>query len=132
MYQLMKATNCSPGQAAALTDLAYAPYVTLESQPRPWMKFIGDVRANILHYDVHNVCRITCSLEPNGAGNNIVPALKGNVIVGPWVNTDFFLNAATGFHSFDERETHRQYDRRTVFPSDNVRGRNTNPAKRGA
>ena len=94
----------SQGQSPALTDFAYTPYLTFESQPIQWMKFVGDVRTNILHYDVHNVCRITCSLEPNGSGNTIAPTLKGNVIVGPWVNTDFFLNVGSGFHSFDQRE----------------------------
>ena len=110
----------SLGQATALTDFAYAPYVTFESQPVQWMKFIGDGRANILHYDVHNVCRITCSLEPNGAGHNIVPTLKGSLIVGPWVNTDLFLNLGTGFHSFDEREplgstTAEQFSQATTY-----------------
>ena len=112
--------HLSPGQATALTDFAYTPYVTVESQPIPWMKFTGDVQANILHYDVHNVCRITCSLEPNGAGNTIVPTLKGSLLVGQWVSTDLFLNVGTGFHSFDEREplgstTAEQFSQATTY-----------------
>lgn len=98
------ALDLSPRLPPALTDFTYSPYLTFESQPIPWMKFIGDIRAKFLHYDVHNGCRTTCSLEPKGAENDMVPTLKSNLILGPWVGTELYLHVGTGFQSFDERE----------------------------
>lgn len=87
-----------------LLDGMYAPYVTLQTQPLPWLRVLGDVRLDIVSFDVQRVCRSTCSKEPNGGNNDVIPSFKGNVILGPWFGTEWFLNVGTGFYNPDDRE----------------------------
>ncbi len=87
-----------------LLDGMYAPYVTLQTQPLPWLRVLGDVRLDVVSFDVQRVCRTTCSKEPNGENNDVIPSFKGNVILGPWFGTEWFLNVGTGFYNPDDRE----------------------------
>lgn len=87
-----------------LLDGMYAPYVTLQTQPLPWIRVLGDVRLDVVSFDVQRVCRSTCSKEPNGGNNDVIPSLKGNIILGPWFGTEGFVNVGTGFYNPDDRE----------------------------
>ena len=87
-----------------LLDGMYAPYVALHTQPLPWLRVLGDVRLDVVSFDLQRVCRTTCSKEPNGRNNDVIPSFKGNVILGPWFGTEWFLNVGTGFYNPDDRE----------------------------
>ncbi len=100
----------SPGEELSnpvplnLLDGMYSPYLTLQAQPLPWLRVLGDVRLDVVSFDLQNVCRTTCSKEPNGKNNDVIPSLKGNVILGPWSGTELFLNLGSGFYHPDDRE----------------------------
>lgn len=102
-----------------LVDFVHAPYLTLESQPFSWIRMLGNLRMHIIALDVQHVCPKTCSLKPEGQGINMVPSFRGELIFGPWNNTQFFFNFGKGFYRLDERNpvgsTGEQQINRTRF-----------------
>lgn len=101
---LSKITQGSSEQQQHLLDTVFAPYLLVESQPLSWIRIVGNLRLNVLSFDLQHTCRTTCSLEPRGQGNTTVPSFKGSLRFGPWVNTQFFINLGKGFYRFDDRE----------------------------
>lgn len=89
---------------SAVDEASYSPYVKLELQPLPWMRLVGGLRADYFTFDVRNLCD-TCPQQPAGSKNSGQVSPKANLILGPWFNTEFFVNYGTGFHSNDARST---------------------------
>jgi hypothetical protein len=89
---------------SAVEEASYSPYVKLELQPMPWMRLAGGVRADYFTFDVRNLCD-TCPQQPAGRKDSGQVSPKGNLILGPWFHTEFFVNYGTGFHSNDARST---------------------------
>jgi outer membrane receptor protein involved in Fe transport len=85
-----------------ILEASYTPYLKLEFQPAPWMRLNGGARADWFTFDVTNRCA-TCPSQPNGRTDAVIVSAKGNLILGPWLGTEFFLNFGTGFHSNDAR-----------------------------
>lgn len=83
-------------------EASYSPYVKLELQPTPWMRINGGARGDIFTFNVRNRCA-TCPQQPNGQTDAAIASTKGNLVLGPWFGTEFFLNFGTGFHSNDAR-----------------------------
>jgi len=89
---------------SAVEETSYSPYLKLELEPLPWMRLVGGVRADYFTFDVTNLCN-TCPEQPAGNKGSGQVNPKANLILGPWFNTEFFLNYGTGFHSNDARST---------------------------
>lgn len=89
---------------SAVQEASYSPYMKLELQPTPWMRIVGGLRADYFTFDVRNLCD-TCPQQPAGRKDSGQVSPKGNLILGPWFNTEFFVNYGTGFHSNDARST---------------------------
>lgn len=85
-----------------IQEASYAPYFKAEFQPVSWLRLAGGVRSEIFTFNVRNRCP-DCAERPAGrtAAGIVLP--KVNVILGPWLNTEFFLNYGDGFHSNDAR-----------------------------
>ncbi len=85
-----------------IQEASYAPYFKAEFQPVAWLRLAGGVRSEIFTFNVRNRCP-DCAEQPAGrtAAGIVVP--KANVSLGPWLNTEFFLNYGDGFHSNDAR-----------------------------
>jgi len=102
-----------------LIDIAYAPSLSFKSQLLPWLGMIGNLRMDILTFDVQDVCPTTCSSEPQGHGTERIPSYRGGLFLGPWVNTQVFINFGKGFYRFEDREpvgsTAEQQINRTKF-----------------
>jgi outer membrane receptor for monomeric catechols len=89
---------------SAVDEASYSPYVKLELQPMPWVRLAGGMRADYFTIDVRNLCG-TCPQQPAGRNDSGQVSPKGNLILGPWFNTELFVNYGTGFHSNDARST---------------------------
>ena len=89
---------------SAVEEASYSPYVKLELQPLPWMRVVGGLRADYFTFDVTNLCD-TCPQQPAGSKGSGQVSPKANLILGPWFNTELFVNYGTGFHSNDARST---------------------------
>ena len=89
---------------SAVEEDSYSPYLKLELQPLSWMRLAGGVRADYFTFDVRNLCD-TCPEQPAGRKDSGQVSPKANLILGPWLNTEFFVNYGTGFHSNDARST---------------------------
>jgi outer membrane receptor for monomeric catechols len=99
-----KRTSTGTIVQSAVQEASYSPYVKLELQPTPWMRLAGGVRADYFTFDVRNLCE-TCPQQPAGRNDSGQVSPKGNLILGPWFATEFFVNYGTGFHSNDARST---------------------------
>ncbi|MFO0774675.1 MAG: TonB-dependent receptor plug domain-containing protein [Nitrospiraceae bacterium] len=83
-------------------EASYAPYVKAEVQPLSWMRVVGGLRSELFTFDVRNRCE-ACAERPAGRTTSGVVLPKGSLILGPWANTELFLNYGDGFHSNDAR-----------------------------
>jgi len=85
-------------------EASYSPYLKVDLQPLPWLRFVGGGRADFFTFDVDDRCGVGCSSRPQGSEHDVIGNVKGNVILGPWAHTELFLNIGTGFHSNDARD----------------------------
>jgi outer membrane receptor protein involved in Fe transport len=83
-------------------EASYSPYVKLEVQPTRWIRLAGGIRSEIFTFDVRNRCP-GCAEQPAGRTDSTAVLPKVNLILGPWFNTEVFLNYGQGFHSNDAR-----------------------------
>jgi len=85
-----------------ILEASYSPYAKLDVQPTSWMRLAGGLRAEFFTFDVRNRCP-DCASQPAGRNDAAVLLPKANLILGPWVRTEFFMNYGQGFHSNDAR-----------------------------
>lgn len=85
-----------------ILEASYAPFIKGEIQPTPWMRLAGGLRSETFTFDVRNLCA-TCVEQPAGRKNSSIVLPKINLILGPWVSTEFFVNYGEGYHSNDAR-----------------------------
>lgn len=86
-----------------LLEASYSPYLKLDFQPMTWLRFVGGARGDYFHYDVRDKLNQPGFGAVTGKVDEARPSVKGNLIVGPWADTEVFLNAGSGFHSNDAR-----------------------------
>ena len=91
-------------QESRIFQASYSPYLKLETQLLPWLRFSGGGRVDLFTFDVNDRCGSSCSIRPEGDASDVIGSLKGNLIFGPWEKTELFLNVGTGFHSNDARD----------------------------
>jgi outer membrane receptor protein involved in Fe transport len=69
-------------------------YAQNEIEWRPWLRTTAGLRADVSRYRVH-----TLDAANDGVANAGIVSPKGGVVVGPWLGTEVYVNAGTGFHS---------------------------------
>lgn len=76
-----------------------SPYVSNQTAWSDWLRTDVGVRGDIYQFDVVNLLDRTQSGDtPAGLVNP-----KASLVLGPWLETEYFLNFGTGFHSNDAR-----------------------------
>lgn len=88
---------------SAIHEASYSPYLKVEFQPTSWMRLVGGARADFFTFNVGDRCDASCVQHTSGKAAAMITTTKGNLILGPWFGTEFFLNGGTGFHSNDAR-----------------------------
>ncbi|MDT3778076.1 TonB-dependent receptor plug domain-containing protein [Nitrospira sp. MA-1] len=99
-----KRSSLAITQESDIFEASYSPYLKLDLQFLPWMRFVGGGRVDVFTYNVKDRCGADCSERPNGTASNAIASGKANLVFGPWYQTEFFLNVGTGFHSNDARD----------------------------
>ena len=85
-----------------ILEASYAPYIKAEVQPLSWMRVTGGFRAETFTFDVRNRCP-DCVEQPAGRRTSSIVLPKANLILGPWLRSEFFANYGEGYHSNDAR-----------------------------
>lgn len=99
-----KRSSLAITQESDIFEASYSPYLKMDLQFRPWLRFVGGGRLDVFTYNVNDRCGTDCSVRPNGTASDSITSGKANLILGPWAGTEFFMNAGTGFHSNDARD----------------------------
>lgn len=92
----------SPTTDSDVLEASYAPFLKTEFQPTQWMRLSGGVRSEVFTFDVRNRCP-TCIDQPAGRTTSSIVLPKANLILGPWLRTEWFANYGEGYHSNDAR-----------------------------
>jgi outer membrane receptor protein involved in Fe transport len=80
------------------SQVSLAPYVESRVQWSEKVRSVVGARLDYFHFDVHGV-------EPADSGkqDDVIASPKGNLVFGPWWNSELDLSAGMGFHSNDAR-----------------------------
>jgi outer membrane receptor protein involved in Fe transport len=94
----------------AVQRLGLGFYVEQQVQATDWLRVVAGLRHDRASFDVDS------DLAANsGSAEDSITSPKLSLVVGPWADTEFFVNAGRGFHENDARGTTI-----TVDPADGV------------
>ncbi|MGH9894655.1 MAG: TonB-dependent receptor, partial [bacterium] len=88
--------------ASDIYEASYSPYLKLDVQPLRWLRIVGGLRGDFYSFDVRNRCP-GCATRPAGRTTNGLVTPKASLILGPWYDTELFVNYGQGHHSNDAR-----------------------------
>jgi outer membrane receptor protein involved in Fe transport len=93
-----------------VTQTSYSAYVSHDQRWNDWLRTELGARFDSFDFDVSS------NLAANsGSASDSIASPKATVVLGPWHETEYFLNAGRGFHSNDARGTTIRVD-----PADGV------------
>ena len=92
-------------------------YVQNNTEWLPWLRTVAGLRGDAYRFDVAGALA-----ENSGRTRADHASPKLSVVLGPWAETEFFVNAGGGFHSNDARGTTTRVDPRSGLPVDPVPG----------
>jgi len=93
-----------------VTQASYSAYLTHDQRWNPWLRTELGLRFDYFDFDVAS------SLPANsGSASDSIVQPKFTAVLGPWAETEVFLNYGRGFHSNDARGTTIRVD-----PTDEV------------
>ncbi|MGZ8239502.1 MAG: TonB-dependent receptor domain-containing protein [Methylobacter sp.] len=100
-----------------------SPYAENKTRWNDWLRTSLGVRFDGFRFNVANSNR----LENNGNRTDGFVSPKAGIVLGPWTETEFYLNGGFGFHSNDARGANTRVDPATGLLSTDGDG---NPVKR--
>lgn len=80
-----------------------------------WLRTVLGARFDTYHFDVDSNID-----ENSGSESDSITSPKVSVILGPWAQTELFVNYGEGFHSNDARGTTQRVTAKTGEPTDPV------------
>jgi outer membrane receptor protein involved in Fe transport len=93
-----------------VTQASYSAYVAHDQRWTDWLRTELGLRFDYFDFDVSS------NLPANsGSASDSIASPKATIVLGPWNETEYFLNAGRGFHSNDARGTTIRVD-----PTDGV------------
>jgi outer membrane receptor protein involved in Fe transport len=93
-----------------VTQSSYSAYLAHDQRWNDWLRTELGLRFDYFDFDVSS------SLAANsGTASDSIASPKATVVLGPWRDTEYFVNAGRGFHSNDARGTTIRVD-----PTDGV------------
>ncbi|HEX2223722.1 MAG TPA: TonB-dependent receptor [Thermoanaerobaculia bacterium] len=91
------------------------PYVQGRVRWTPWLRTVAGLRGDFFHADVDSDLRLN-----SGEEDDFLLSPKLSVLLGPWRETELYLNLGYGFHSNDARGATITVDPRTGEPLQRV------------
>lgn len=90
-------------------------YLSNNTKWSDWLRSIVGARFDSYHFDVDS------NLDANsGSKSDTITSPKFSVVLGPWAQTEFFVNYGEGFHSNDARGTTQHVTAKDGEPTDPV------------
>jgi outer membrane receptor protein involved in Fe transport len=84
----------------AVQRLGLGFYVEQQLQATGWLRVIAGLRHDRADFDVDSDLRVN-----SGSAADNITSPKLSLVLGPWAETEFFINAGRGFHENDARGT---------------------------
>lgn len=110
LYHTRARERLNPIREDAVAQSSYSLFGSLETRWSPVVRTVFGLRGEYFDFDVDS----TVSAN-SGRVNDSLASPKFSLILGPWDETEYFLNIGRGFHSNDARGTTI-----TVDPTDQV------------
>ena len=79
-------------------EASLAPYIESRIQWLDKVRSVVGARLDYFHFDVNGVVH-----ADSGKHDDVIASPKGNLVFGPWWNSELYLSAGMGFHSNDAR-----------------------------
>jgi outer membrane receptor protein involved in Fe transport len=110
LYLTTRAERRETVREDAVTQTNYSAYAAHDQRWNDWLRTELGLRFDAFDFDVSS------NLAANsGTASDSIASPKATVVLGPWRETEYFLNAGRGFHSNDARGTTIRVD-----PTDGV------------
>ena len=110
LYKTVARQRIATTREDSATQSSYSAYSSLKTHWSEHVRTEVGVRADYFAFDVDS------SLAANsGSADDSIASPKFSLILGPWSETEFFVNVGKGFHSNDARSTTIRVD-----PTDGV------------
>lgn len=89
-------------QDVEIVEQSVSPFVKFDLAPVEKVRLVAGARGDVFTFDITE--RVNATEErASGTATRARPNVKANLILGPWLATEFFANFGTGFHSNDAR-----------------------------
>jgi hypothetical protein len=92
----------------AIQQLSAGPYAQAKIKWTSWLRTITGIRADYFHFKVDSNLPVNSGLR-----NNTIVSPKLSLLLGPWRETELYVNLGEGFHSNDARGATIRVDPRT-------------------
>ena len=108
LYDTVHRQRVSTTRQDNVRETSYAVYLESQTYWNDWLRTIAGIRGDRYDFDV-------ASDNPKNSGKQGAGLVssKLSVIMGPWKNSEFFINGGYGFHSNDARGVTASVDPKT-------------------
>ena len=108
IYNTIQRQRLSTRREDRVRETSYAIYAENQTHWTDWLRTIAGIRGD--RYDFKVDSNIA---ENSGSRSAAIGSPKLSVVLGPWRNTEYFVNFGEGFHSNDGRGTTTHVDPNT-------------------
>ncbi|GFE89997.1 TonB-dependent receptor [Steroidobacter agaridevorans] len=116
LYRTVARERIGTGREDAVVQTSYSAYSSLTTTWTEQVRTSAGIRADYFDFDVGSN-----RPENSGTASDSIASPKFSLILGPWKETELFVNVGKGFHSNDARGTTLRVDPTDgVTPADRV------------
>lgn len=103
LFQTQKRQRFQTLRVDQVEQSTFSAWLQQQMTWQPWLRSIIALRGDYFHFDVESDTSAN-----SGKENEHIFSPKFGLVLGPWKNTEYFLNYSYGFHSNDARGTTTQ------------------------
>jgi outer membrane receptor protein involved in Fe transport len=115
LYHTAGRARISTTRQDAVTQTSVGAFAENELRWLPWLRTTAGIRVDGYRFDVRADDPANSGTKRSGLASP-----KGGAILGPWRNTEFYVNAGMGYHSNDARGSTIARDPSTGEPAERV------------